>query len=120
MKITYREILDNVPPLEVFAREKTPWKVGLALGKNLLTLRNEWQLVEQARAALTREFITTDKDGIEKIVDQEGFSNAYKEFFAKTFEFEPSTLEISEFEKLKEITGAAVAALLGLGITKEE
>ena len=119
MKVSYREVYDNVPSLEILGKEKTPWKVGYAVGKNLLTLRPEWQLIEQARASLVREFVKVRDNGDEYIDDQHAFNVAHIEFFNKELEFEPYLLALNEIEKLKEIRGAAITALLVLGITEE-
>ncbi len=120
MKVTYREIYDNVSALEILGKEKTPWKVGYAVGKNLLILRPEWQLVEQARADIAREFIDTKENGDEYITDQTAFNAAYKEFFERELEFEPYALPLGEVEKLKEVRGGAITALLVLGIVEGE
>ncbi len=119
MKVTYRTLYQNVPQLEIFSKEKTPWEIGLCLGTNLLKLRDQWQLVEETRASIARDFIELDKEGEDVIRDQKGFSETYTNFFAKEFEYEPSTLAKGEFAKMKDISGTAWAALLALGITEE-
>ena len=115
MKVTYRDLYDNVPVLEGFAKGKTPWKVGLSLGKNILFLRPEWQLVEEARVAIAREFVEV-KEGESVITDQEGFEKAYKALFVKEFTYLPNVLDIGTLEKVKDIPGAVIAALFALGI----
>ncbi len=119
MKITYRLVYDNVAQLESFSKEKLPWVIGLALGKNLLPLRAEWQLIEEARAAIARQYVENKEDGSNFIQDQEGFQKAYTELFTEEFEYKVATIPISDLKDIEDVTGADIAALLALGIMKE-